>query len=54
MPACEVPRSAKRHGAKIIEISPDPTAFSRSITDLHLCGKATEMMNALAQELKLS
>ena len=54
MPACEVPRSAKRHGAKIIEISPEPTAFTRSITDLHLCGKATEVMNALAQELKLS
>ncbi|MBE6374371.1 MAG: RNA polymerase subunit sigma [Lentisphaerae bacterium] len=54
MPACDVPRSAKRHGAKIIEISTEQTAFTRSITDIFLCGKATEIMNALAQELKLS
>lgn len=54
MPACEVPRTAHRHGAKIIEINPAPTTFTSSITDVFLQGKATEMMEALAAELTLS
>ena len=52
MPACEVPRTAKRHGAKIIEINPEPTAFTSVITDIFLQGKATEVMEALTQELE--
>ena len=51
MPACEVPRTAKQHGAKIIEINPEPTAFTRTVTDVFLQGKAGEMMDALAAEL---
>ena len=54
MPACEVPRAARRNGAGIIEINPEPTAFTRSITDIFLQGKATEVMDALTRELALS
>ena len=54
MPACEVPRTAHRQGAKILEINPEPSAFTRTITDVFLQGKATEIMEALAQELALS
>ena len=53
MPACEVPRTARRHGSKIIEINPVPTAFTHSITDIFLRGKATEIMDSLARELAL-
>ena len=51
MPACEVPRTAKQHGAKIIEINPEPTAFTRTVTDVFLQGTAGAMMDALAAEL---
>ena len=53
MPACEVPRAVHRHGGKIIEINPAPTAFTQSITDIFLPGKATEMMESLTRELNL-
>ena len=52
MPACEVPRTAHLNWAKIIEINPEPSAFTESITDVFLQGKATEVMNALAGELE--
>lgn len=52
MPACEVPRTARRHGAKIIEINPVPSAFTDTITDVYLPGKAAEVMNTLMQELR--
>ena len=51
MPACEVPRTVHRHGGKIIEINPAPTAFTSSITDIFLPGKATEIMDSLMREL---
>lgn len=54
MPACEVPRTAKRHGAKILEINPAPSAFTGTVTDVYLPGKASEVMNALMQELNRS
>jgi len=53
MPACEVPRTAHRNGAKVIEINPEPTAFTHGTTDLFLPGKATEIMELLAGELGL-
>lgn len=54
MPACEVPRAAKRRGAKIIEINPERSAFTGSITDVYLPAKATEAVNALMKELGLA
>ncbi|MGC9472412.1 MAG: SIR2 family NAD-dependent protein deacylase [Bacteroidales bacterium] len=51
MPACMIPRMAKQRGATIIEINPEETLFTHHITDLHLKGKAGEVLNRLAVEL---
>lgn len=51
MPACEVPREAKRHGAKIIEINLQESAYTNSITDLFLHGHAVEVMETLLREV---
>mgnify|MGYP000430474882 CR=1 FL=1 len=50
-PASFVPRTAKQSGATIIEINPDETTFTRQITDIHLKGKASEVLAKLAEEL---
>jgi len=52
MPACTIPYEAKRRGATIIEINPDSSAFSNSITDIHLKMKAGEAMSLIWEELK--
>ncbi len=55
MPACQVPREAKRNGAIIVEINPEDSAFTHQITDIHIkkeAGKAMELIwNALCEML---
>ncbi|MBO5681041.1 MAG: NAD-dependent protein deacylase, partial [Lentisphaeria bacterium] len=52
MPACLVPRYAKRNGAQIIEINLDPSAFTREgISDLFLQGKAGEILPELVKKV---
>ncbi|MCP5047449.1 MAG: NAD-dependent deacylase [bacterium] len=51
MPACEIPFRAKKNGAKIIEINPEPSNFTPGATDIFLRGKATEMMNRIVEKL---
>ena len=53
MPACSLPLTAKQFGAKIIEINPQPSAFTETITDYYFPQKATEFFSELAKELKL-
>ncbi len=53
MPACLVPQLAKQRGANIIEINPEESLFTPHITDLHLKGKAGEVLDRLARELVL-
>jgi len=50
-PASYVPRTAKQSGAVIIEINPEETTFTSQITDIHLQGKASEIMNLRSLEL---
>ncbi|MCK3686154.1 NAD-dependent deacylase [Maribellus sp. YY47] len=50
-PASYVPRIAKQSGATIIEINPEESSFTSQITDIHLKGKASEVMTKLAAEL---
>jgi len=50
-PASYVPRTAKESGATIIEINPEESMFTRQITDIHLKGKAAEIMAKLENEL---
>jgi len=43
-PASYVPHTAKQHGAYVIEINPEKSLFTNTITDLHLKGKASQML----------
>jgi NAD-dependent deacetylase len=51
MPACSIPIQAKRCGARIIEINPDASSFTDTITDIYLQGKASEIMSLLEKKL---
>lgn len=50
-PASYVPRTAKQAGATIIEINPEESSFTSGVTDIHLKGKASEVMVQLAAHL---
>ena len=52
MPASMIPKVAKRAGATIIEINTEATAFTDSVTDLFLKGRATEVCGMLQQEME--
>lgn len=51
MPASQIPYHAKQHGATIIEVNPDMSNFTNTITDIYLEGKATEVMGKLKEVL---
>jgi len=51
-PASSIPQIAKQNGAKIIEINPEKTLFTDSVTDIFLQGKATEIMSELLIGIK--
>jgi NAD-dependent deacetylase len=53
MPASMIPKIAKQAGATIIEINTEETAFTQSVTDLFLKGRATEVCGLLQQEMEL-
>jgi NAD-dependent deacetylase len=44
VPAANVPWYAKRNGAFIIEINPDNSTFTQSITDIHIKEKASKAL----------
>lgn len=44
MPAAQMPYLARQNGATIIEINPEISKFTSTITDIHLQGKAGEVM----------
>jgi len=50
-PASYVPRTAKQSGAVIIEVNPEESMFTSQVTDIHLQGKAAEIMALLEKEL---
>lgn len=50
MPACMIPREAKRRGATVIEINPCPSAFTQGgITDIFLQGRASVLLSAILE-----
>ena len=51
MPANQFPVLAKNNGAKIIEINPKESHYTRQITDVFLQGKASEMMELIITNL---
>jgi NAD-dependent deacetylase len=52
MPACMVPQIAKRHGATVIEVNPEESAFTGHITDVYVRGKAGEVMPQILEEVR--
>jgi NAD-dependent deacetylase len=52
MPASLIPYEAKKNNKKIIEINTLPSAYTSTITDIFLQGKATEIMKKLYDEIK--
>ncbi len=51
MPANQIPVIARQNGATIIEINPQPSAFTSVLTDIFLQGKAAEIMEMIDREL---
>jgi NAD-dependent deacetylase len=51
-PAALVPRRASDAGAKIIEVNPEPSEFTGSITDIHIPLKAGDAFGLLEEELR--
>jgi NAD-dependent deacetylase len=51
-PACDIPRIAKESGASVIEINPEPTSLTASVTDIHLNGSASEVILRLSELLR--
>lgn len=54
MPAAFIPRIAKENGAMIIEINPRESLFTRTISDIHLQGRAGEVMEKLAKKIGIA
>jgi NAD-dependent deacetylase len=50
-PACDIPRIAKESGAAVVEINPESTSLTASVTDIHLRGSASEILLRLLKEL---
>ncbi len=50
-PASYVPHAAKRNGAVIIEINPEVSLFTPSISDFHLAGSAGEILCGIEKYL---
>ncbi len=56
-PAAYIPYQAKNNGATIIEINPEPSAYTEKITDLFIAekaGKAFEEIDKIVSELNLT
>ena len=53
-PACLLPGEAKQNGATVIEVNVRPSHYTRSVTDIFLQGKATEVMTALVEKLGMA
>ena len=52
MPACQIPIMAKQRGTKIIEINPEHSKFTHTITDILLKDKASVVMNQIINALQ--
>ena len=52
-PAASIPHLAKANGALIIEVNPDITKYTATITDVILQGNASEVMTKLVHALEI-
>jgi len=51
-PACDIPRIAKESSAAVVEINPEPTSLTRTVSDVHLAGPASEILAFLIQAIR--
>lgn len=51
-PACNIPRIAKKAGAAVVEINPEETQLTASVTDVHVPGLASEILLRLVGLLR--
>lgn len=51
-PAASIPHIAKQYGARIIEINPDPTPLTHTISDISLMGPAGAVVARLVEVLE--
>ncbi|MGE4385003.1 MAG: NAD-dependent deacetylase [Endomicrobiaceae bacterium] len=51
MPACYLPFTAKRNGAKIIEVNTTESSYTKQITDYYFPVKATEFFSELEKHI---
>ncbi len=51
-PAGLMPMMAKKSGAKVIEINPEPTPLTHNTSDYHLMGPAGEILNRIVAQLE--
>jgi NAD-dependent deacetylase len=51
-PASQLPQQAKAHGAKVIELNPEPTWLSEGVSDLVIAAGAGEALPRLAEILE--
>jgi len=51
-PAAFMPVIARDNGAKVIEINPEATPLTKSISNYLLMGKAGKIMNSIITELE--
>src|SRR5512134_888988 len=51
-PACDIPRIAKKAGAAVVEINPEETSLTASVTDVHIPGGASEVLRRLVGMLR--
>lgn len=52
VPASMIPQMAKENGVKIIEVNPNRSLFTGSVTDIYLQGKASEVLPELYATIK--
>ena len=48
-PACDIPRIAKEYGAAMVEINPEATSLTATVTDIHLRGGASEVIGKMVR-----
>lgn len=51
-PACDIPRIAKTQGAFVIEINPEETRLTGTVTDIHIAAPASEAVSALVSAVR--
>jgi len=51
MPACNIPYHGKENGSIIIEVNVEESAYTKTITDIFLQGKATSILSELVAKI---